>query len=80
MTSRLNELMAQQTTPRNYAQVSQFFDGLDLVEPGPVRVPSGARPWPSTRKPPARCGPGWRSSQPSSQPSSHSDPGQAHEL
>jgi hypothetical protein len=39
MTSRLNELMAQQTTPRNYAQVSQFFDGLDLVEPGLVRVP-----------------------------------------
>jgi hypothetical protein len=39
MTSRLNELMAQQTTPRNRAQVGQFFDGLDLVEPGLVRVP-----------------------------------------
>ena len=39
MTSRLNELMAQQTTPRTYAQVSQFFEGLDLVEPGLVRVP-----------------------------------------
>jgi S-adenosyl methyltransferase len=37
MTSRLNELMAQQTTPRNRAQVSQFFEGLDLVEPGLVR-------------------------------------------
>ncbi len=39
MTSRLNELMAQQTTPRNHAQVGQFFEGLDLVEPGLVRVP-----------------------------------------
>jgi hypothetical protein len=39
MTIRLNELMAQQTTPRNYAQVSHFFEGLDLVEPGLVRVP-----------------------------------------
>jgi hypothetical protein len=39
MTSRLNELMAQQTTPRNRAQVSRFFDGLDPVEPGLVRVP-----------------------------------------
>ncbi|HEY3652826.1 MAG TPA: SAM-dependent methyltransferase [Streptosporangiaceae bacterium] len=39
MTSRLNELMAQQTTPRNRAQVSQFFEGLDLVEPDLVRVP-----------------------------------------
>jgi hypothetical protein len=39
MTSRLNELMAQPATPRNRAQVGQFFDGLDLVEPGLVRVP-----------------------------------------
>jgi S-adenosyl methyltransferase len=39
MTSRLNELMAQQTTPRNRAEVGQFFAGLDLVEPGLVRVP-----------------------------------------
>jgi S-adenosyl methyltransferase len=31
--------MAQQTTPRNRAQVSQFSAGLDLVEPGLVRVP-----------------------------------------
>jgi hypothetical protein len=31
MTSRLNELMAQQTTPRNCAQVSQFFEGLELT-------------------------------------------------
>jgi S-adenosyl methyltransferase len=39
MTSRLNELMAQQTTPRSRAQMSQFFEGLDLVEPDLVRVP-----------------------------------------
>jgi hypothetical protein len=30
--------MAQQSTPRNRAQVGQFFEGLDLVEPGLVRV------------------------------------------
>jgi S-adenosyl methyltransferase len=77
MTIRLNELMAQQTTPRNYAQLSQFFEGLDLVEPAWSGCPSGARPWPSTRRPPPRCGLGLPSSQRSSQPSSHSDPGQA---
>jgi hypothetical protein len=38
MTSRLNELMAQQTTPRNRVQVGRFFEGLELVEPGLVRV------------------------------------------
>ncbi len=39
MTSRLNELMVQQTAPRNRRQVARFFAGLDLVEPGLVRVP-----------------------------------------
>jgi len=39
MTSRLNELMAQQSTPRDRAQVGRLFEGLDLVEPGLVRVP-----------------------------------------
>jgi trans-aconitate methyltransferase len=39
MASRLNELMAQQTVPRRREQVAAFFDGLDLVEPGLVRVP-----------------------------------------
>jgi len=38
MTSRLNELMAQQSTPRDRAQVGRLFEGLDLVEPGLVRV------------------------------------------
>lgn len=32
-------LMAQQTTLRNRAQVGRFFEGLNLVEPGLVRVP-----------------------------------------
>jgi hypothetical protein len=39
MASRLNELMAQQTVPRTRDQVASFFAGLDLVEPGLVRVP-----------------------------------------
>ncbi len=39
MTSRLNELMAQQTVPRRREQVERFFAGLDLIEPGLVRVP-----------------------------------------
>jgi hypothetical protein len=39
MASRLNELMAQQTVPRTREQVAGFFAGLDLVEPGLVRVP-----------------------------------------
>jgi SAM-dependent methyltransferase len=39
MASRLNELMAQQTVPRTHDQVAGFFAGLDLVEPGLVRVP-----------------------------------------
>jgi hypothetical protein len=39
MASRLNELMAQQTVLRRREQVADFFAGLDLVEPGLVRVP-----------------------------------------
>jgi SAM-dependent methyltransferase len=39
MASRLNELMAQQTVPRDRNQVGRFFAGLDLIEPGLVRVP-----------------------------------------
>jgi hypothetical protein len=31
--------MAQQTVPRTRDQVASFFAGLDLVEPGLVRVP-----------------------------------------
>ena len=39
MASRLNELMTQQTVLRRREQVADFFAGLDLVEPGLVRVP-----------------------------------------
>ncbi len=39
MTNRLDELMAQQSVPRTYREVAAFFAGLDLLEPGLVRIP-----------------------------------------
>ena len=39
MTNRLNELMAQQAVPRTHREVAAFFAGLNLVEPGLVRIP-----------------------------------------
>jgi hypothetical protein len=39
MATRLNQLMAQQVKPRSKAEVTAFFDGLDLVEPGVIRCP-----------------------------------------
>jgi hypothetical protein len=39
MANRLNELMAQQAVPRTHREVAAFFAGLDLLEPGLVRVP-----------------------------------------
>jgi hypothetical protein len=39
MTNRLNELMAQQSVPRTHREVASFFAGLDLLEPGLVRIP-----------------------------------------
>ena len=39
MTNRLNELMAQQSVPRTCREVAAFFAGLDLTEPGLVRIP-----------------------------------------
>jgi hypothetical protein len=39
MASRLNMLMAQKGTARSRDQVGAFFAGLDLVQPGLVRVP-----------------------------------------
>jgi S-adenosyl methyltransferase len=35
---RLNPIMYQQQHHRNQAEVTRFFDGLELVEPGMVRV------------------------------------------
>jgi S-adenosyl methyltransferase len=39
MINRLNELMAQQSVPRTHREVAAFFAGLDLIEPGLVRIP-----------------------------------------
>ncbi|MFI5062363.1 MAG: SAM-dependent methyltransferase [Streptosporangiales bacterium] len=36
--SRLSQLMTQRVTPRSHAQVTRFFDGLELIEPGVVPV------------------------------------------
>jgi SAM-dependent methyltransferase len=38
MAVRLNKLMAEKVTFRTRAQVARFFEGLELVEPGMVRV------------------------------------------
>jgi hypothetical protein len=38
MAERLNKLMAEKVTFRTRAQVAGFFEGLELVEPGMVRV------------------------------------------
>jgi hypothetical protein len=39
MATRLNRLMAQKVTPRSRGDVTRFFEGLELVEPGIVRAP-----------------------------------------
>ena len=39
LASRLNQTMAEKVTMRDRGQVARFFDGLELVEPGLVRVP-----------------------------------------
>jgi SAM-dependent methyltransferase len=36
---RLNQTMAEKVTMRDRAQVARFFDGLEMIEPGLVRVP-----------------------------------------
>jgi hypothetical protein len=38
MAERLNRLMAEKVTFRSRAQVARFFEGLELVKPGMVRV------------------------------------------
>ena len=38
MAQRLNQLMAEKVTFRGQAEVARFFDGLDMVTPGMVRV------------------------------------------
>jgi S-adenosyl methyltransferase len=39
MAKRLNQLMSQRVDLRNRAEVTRFFDGLELVHPGVVRIP-----------------------------------------
>ncbi len=39
MAKRLNRLMSQRVNLRNHAEVERFFDGLELVHPGVVRIP-----------------------------------------
>ena len=41
LASRLNELMPAKLTFRSHSDVARLFDGLDLVAPGPARVPRG---------------------------------------
>jgi hypothetical protein len=36
--ARLSQLMAQPVTPRSQAQVTRFFDGLEILEPGVVPI------------------------------------------
>ncbi len=38
MSDRLNRLLAQPSTYRSRAEVTSFFDGLELVEPGVVPI------------------------------------------
>jgi len=57
---RYNERAAssEQATPRTHAQISRFFDGLELLEPGVVQLTEW-RPGPgvtSTRRLPMWCG------------------------
>jgi S-adenosyl methyltransferase len=39
MATRLSQLMSQKVTPRSHAEVTRFFDGTELIDPGVVRVP-----------------------------------------
>jgi hypothetical protein len=42
-TERYNQRSAVPITPRDRVQVTRFFDGMDIVEPGVVRWASGTR-------------------------------------
>jgi hypothetical protein len=56
---RVNRLMAQHVTPRNRAQVTRFFDGLELTSPVSCRCRSGGRAR-ATRAARRSCGAGSR--------------------
>jgi hypothetical protein len=36
--ARLSQLMTQRVTPRSREQVTRFFDGLEILEPGVVPI------------------------------------------
>jgi S-adenosyl methyltransferase len=36
--ARLSQLMAQRVWPRSHDEVTRFFDGLDILEPGVVPI------------------------------------------
>jgi hypothetical protein len=36
--AKLSQTMAQRVTPRSREQVTRFFDGVDLIEPGVVPI------------------------------------------
>ena len=38
MAAAMNPVMAETVTARSRAQVARFFDGLELAEPGLVRI------------------------------------------
>ena len=39
MAPRMNQLLAQRVKPRSKDEVTAFFDGLRLVDPGVIRCP-----------------------------------------
>jgi len=60
MAARLNQRMGPtQLTLRTRPDFERFFDGLEMVEPGVVPLPSGTGPVPNTRSP---ATPGWAAS------------------
>ncbi|MGH1555015.1 SAM-dependent methyltransferase [Streptomyces sp. L7] len=56
-------------TPRTHAEVTRFFDGTEIIDPGVVQLPVW-RPDPedAPATDPSRCGAGWASSPDSSAP------------
>ena len=40
--AKLSQAMVQRVTPRSREQVTRFFDGVDLIEPGVVTYPAVA--------------------------------------
>ena len=58
----MNPVMAETITARSRAQVARFFDGLELAEPGLVRITQWRSGPAWGRLAPPRCGRGWPAS------------------